>query len=703
MKPIILIVTLFFLLITSVSANNQLYVNDPQNWNTFQGIIEEAELTVRPMGAFVEYGLTMTISGKVSQWVSDQAQLEIVLDFDLPANSMVTDSWLWIYGEPKQAEILDRWTASGIYESIVNRRKDPSLLVKNGPNSYQIRVYPMKKDESRTFKFVYLAPAVFSSHKMQVEIPSNILNLSVDGLSQFPVYVLPNQFFGNLESENPVVEISQVNHETLGGCSLAMIPGSAFTSSRLYLESNPQEKISLYRFGNNEEGFYQISFTPSDYVDVSEQGQKICYLVDYDEVYTSNTLEQLLSQLKLSIKDNLTDNDQFNVVFSRFSSNPTFDTWMPATDANIESAFNSVQISKYSNLVNLLATGLDFINDNKGDGKILLITNNCREIKTSEANAIMADMNKLNQYNTTIDIIDFATSNYRMMWTSNTYYENNSYLFNNICRQTKGEYYQFLKRNSYSFESHIDAAIAQFAQKRVSNIDVYTSSNQGLCYGRMSFSSSLTQQYLFNRPVYHLGKYKGAYPDQLEVTFELENELYHFVTDLSGNTVLEGDSVIKTIWNGLNISNLEKQGNTNDLINEIINQSIENRILSYYTAFLCVEDDVEICEDCGDVTDGNDDEWVTQSEETENFSQLKMYPNPFNTEVVIEVPNVEKLVNLKIYNLSGQCIKTFKSVDSQSSIVWDGTDEEGKQAERGIYLVRVTYTDKVINSKLVKN
>lgn len=60
---------------------------------------------------------------------------------------MIIDSWLWIGDEISKAMILDKWTASSIYENIVKRRKDPSILTKMSDLQYELRIFPMAGNE----------------------------------------------------------------------------------------------------------------------------------------------------------------------------------------------------------------------------------------------------------------------------------------------------------------------------------------------------------------------------------------------------------------------------------------------------------------------------------------------------------------------------------------------------------------------------
>ncbi|MEA3475464.1 MAG: FlgD immunoglobulin-like domain containing protein [Candidatus Cloacimonadota bacterium] len=84
------------------------------------------------------------------------------------------------------------------------------------------------------------------------------------------------------------------------------------------------------------------------------------------------------------------------------------------------------------------------------------------------------------------------------------------------------------------------------------------------------------------------------------------------------------------------------------------------------------------------------------------------YPNPFNPDkigtttisfhlatdlhpssAVAMLRRVDRLTQIKIYNLKGQLVRNFSIVNHQSSIIWDGRDENGNQLSNGIYFYQL--------------
>ena len=76
------------------------------------------------------------------------------------------------------------------------------------------------------------------------------------------------------------------------------------------------------------------------------------------------------------------------------------------------------------------------------------------------------------------------------------------------------------------------------------------------------------------------------------------------------------------------------------------------------------------------------------------YSLGKNYPNPFNPETTISfaLPK-ECKVNLSIYNIRGQKVKTLvneSKATGSHSVVWNGTDDNGRGVSSGIYFYRLS-------------
>jgi len=87
-------------------------------------------------------------------------------------------------------------------------------------------------------------------------------------------------------------------------------------------------------------------------------------------------------------------------------------------------------------------------------------------------------------------------------------------------------------------------------------------------------------------------------------------------------------------------------------------------------------------------------------------SELNCYPNPFSTEINIEIPSVlaGEDILLEIADSKGRIIASiFKGVVNFNShkLHWDGLDKNGIPLPGGVYFVRLISEDKILSARIV--
>ncbi|MDP3148365.1 MAG: T9SS type A sorting domain-containing protein [Ignavibacteria bacterium] len=77
----------------------------------------------------------------------------------------------------------------------------------------------------------------------------------------------------------------------------------------------------------------------------------------------------------------------------------------------------------------------------------------------------------------------------------------------------------------------------------------------------------------------------------------------------------------------------------------------------------------------------------------QSFELMQNYPNPFSEETNIPYKlNEETNASVTIYNILGQAVKSFKSLEQAGGmhgVTWDGRDEFGKKVSTGVYFYRL--------------
>ncbi len=693
-----------------VRSSDWLRVQDPQSpWRSGTGTIEEAVVTIRPRGLYMEYGLYLTFSARGLNFGNSDT-LEVQFYFDLPEDAIVHDSWLWIGDEIIKAKILDKWTAAAIFEEIVDRRRDPSILFKRSRRQYELRIFPMAGDESRKVKITYLSPTRWSPQHVNSSLPTNLLRTSKNKLSKFHILTwLDESWKTPTIIEFPDIPFQSRFDDTFGAYLQAEVPSEATQSGLNFrVEAPLEDGIYLNKLGDSNEGIYQMALLPSEALDLSSN-RKAVLLFDYDASNSDVPPSEIISTVQSLLISEFAQADSFNLIFSQLNISRASETWLPADSTTIANTFASLgeePLASFSNLPSLLANAIDFVKNNGNDGSLLLISNSDQVGNSQVANPLLDDLMELMETPLPIHVADFQSRNRRSHNIGGRNYRGNEYFYTNITRLTTANFFSILSGNSFS--QVVESAV-QSLSGFIASFDLHTTMENGFCYSRFNLGASDGTTYL-NRPILQVGKYSGDFPFVIDVSGVFESTTFSQQVKRSESTISTTDSLAEEVWVGNFIKSLESQNQTNEVVNEIIDNSIEHRVLSIYSAFLALEPDRggEVCYDCLDETVlvSVDDELTDSAEDD---STLIAYPNPFNAQTTIKfrVPDAIKPgeVNFRIYNIMGQVVRTFRNaaVPGQRSFqfVWDGRNDGGSSVASGNYFFIISAPKKQYALKIL--
>ncbi len=702
MKNRTLLLPLLTLLLFSVTAfaTDYLRVQDPKStWRYGQGTIEQAVLSVRPVGIYMEYGLYLTFSARGLGYAHSDT-MEVQFQFDLPPGSIMYDSWLWIGDTIIRGEIMDKWTAESIYEEIVNRRRDPSILYKRSDTQYELRIFPMLGDESRKVKITYLAPAQWGSKNVTALLPTNLVRTSKNPVTGLSVLSWPGGEWVNPKfAEHEDIPFVPEYDSTNGDHYRADLPWGTFPNPTHFSVDAPlSDGLFVNSYDRGDGGYYQLVLLPSEALDLTSK-RKTAVLFDYTPSNSSVTTAELLSTVRSALHSTFTARDSFNLVFSQASIHRASETWLPADSATIDSVFaalGSNPIASYSNLPSLLANAIDFVQANGGAGDMLLLSNSDQFGGSAAANQLLTDLRDLMTEIIPAHAIDYQTTNFSYNWIGGRYYYGNEYFYTNLTRLTGANY--SLMRNGQPYYSMTPFSVVvptafQAIGGFISSFDLHTTVSGGYCYSRIDAGVPGGVVYL-DRPILQTGRYYGNFPMTVEVSGLYADSVFSVDIEIDDTSAQPNDSLSQESWVGNYIRQLEQQQQTNDVVSEIVGASVSERVLSVYSAFLCLEPSRggEVCYDCLDESGE-----VVAVEDTladaETDSLLRAYPNPFNssTTIRLRVPASTDIASasLRIYDVLGREVREFDlgaaSPGGSMDIVWNGTDGQGTPANSGVY------------------
>lgn len=683
---------------SQTQAYDYLQIQHPrQTWRYGQGTIEQAVISIKPQGIYMEYGLYLTFSARGLGFTAADS-VEVQFFFDLPKGAIIHDLWLWVDDQIMRALIMDRWTASGIYEDIVKRRRDPAILFKNGENNYELRIYPMIGNKTRKIKLTYLMPAQWLPTTVAAGLPTNLLRTSRRPLSVFNLLYWPHPTWVNPRIlEFPATEFLAKNDEEFGDYVRADLPPAATEIAVNFGVDSPMRNgVFLSKWQQGGEGIYQLALLPSQALDL-QAPKKVAFLFDYDASKSTITSAEVLAGVKTLLQTSFAASDSFNLIFSRATIRRAGEHWFAADSAGVAQAFANAganPIASYSNLPALLANGLDFVKQRGNDGSLLLLACSDQVGNYQVANPLLDDLLRSTESMTPIHIGDFAGINANYYFNGGRYYFGNEYFYENLARRTTGSFTQIMQTGN-SLRALLTAA-TQSLSGFIDAFDLHTTLGSGFCYGRFALGGGANQAVYLDRPILQVGKFAGDFPFIIEASGFYRGTPFSREISTAAGEVFAADTLAEEIWIGNHLAALEAQPSpSNEMIRQIIDTSVRERVLSRYTAFLALEpnDTVKVCVDCQDESRLVPPTAVVAREETPADSVLQAYPNPFNAATTLRLKLPENVnsgeVSLKIYNVMGQRVRSFDLNNAAGNRIvhftWDGRNDAGEMLATGAY------------------
>ncbi|TAL70774.1 MAG: T9SS type A sorting domain-containing protein [Bacteroidetes bacterium] len=90
-------------------------------------------------------------------------------------------------------------------------------------------------------------------------------------------------------------------------------------------------------------------------------------------------------------------------------------------------------------------------------------------------------------------------------------------------------------------------------------------------------------------------------------------------------------------------------------------------------------------------------------ESSENSNTIQCYPNPFNSELTINIKNLRGTIKkIEIVNFLGETVRTFNNMaNGNSTVLWDGRDDNNVLLNPGTYFINISDCSNDIHLKVL--
>jgi Ca-activated chloride channel family protein len=249
------------------------------------------------------------------------SQIEATYIFPLPADAAISDFSLWINGKKKKGEVLEKGEAAQIYQDIVSRLKDPGLLEYMGGKLFKARVFPIpaQGDQKVEIAFTQSLDAFGSLYKYVYPLKT----------SGNPVTTKEDfTFTATIKASDPIKSIYSPSHDIevqMNGAKEAVV---GFEKNKVTLGRNfilyfnvTEDRVGLSLLAHKrakKDGSFLLMLSPGQFTKSSDVIDKnVTFVIDTSGSMNGEKMAGAKKALAYCIKE-LRSQERFNVI--RFAS-----------------------------------------------------------------------------------------------------------------------------------------------------------------------------------------------------------------------------------------------------------------------------------------------------------------------------------------------------------------------------------------------
>jgi len=601
---------------------------------------------------------------------------EAIYIFPLPENAMISKLVYWLNGERFVAEIRERQEAVKDYNKKLREWLDPALLEYLGNNLFRLSIVPVNAQSEFRTEITYIELLNYDFGTSKYKFLMNTLDLSSKPLQTV-------HFDLDAKTQNPFKYFQSPSHKNSAATQIIKHSDDHYTmefgdenffpNKDVIIEMETIRegiKFSLLSYtpapkdSFGTDSFYALWITPPDSVTESE-------VIPKDIVFTADVSSSMegerINQVKQSLDaflDNLNAKDRFNIITFATHIVKFKDDLIEAEAENITAAHNFVYEMYALGMTNISAaldSSLAQSYRETTSKNMIFLTDGEPTIGETLPDSIVTQTKRNNINN--VRIFSFGVGD-----------EINKSLLSNISMENHG-YATFISS---------DDSIALLITNHFKRISLPVMTDLEIDYGGLQAWDRYPKTILdlfWGTQVLELGLYNGSGNYPVTLSGWMGEDSVSFIKSYSFTDTIGGYRFVPRLWAQAKINHLMNliaiYGETEELVNQIIELSLTFQILTPYTAFYVDPTDI----------DNRNTRMVPQK-----FKLFANYPNPFNPQTTIKyfLPPDKALYKVKIiiYDVLGKLVVILKNeqqIPGIYTVKWNGQNAAGQAMPSGVY------------------
>ena len=500
--------------------------------------------------------------------------------FPLPEEAAISEFTMWVDGQPISGQILTRDEARRRYDEIVRGRRDPALLEYVGRDLFQASIFPIAPGEERRIELKYAQMLSAESGLVRYVYPLSPEKFSPQPLQDASISV-------SITSKEPIKAVYCPSHPVaidrqddyrvhVGWEARNVKPDKDFVLFYSVSQQALSANLLTYK-PRGEDGFFLLLITPQLRVESERAVAKDVILVmDTSGSMEGEKLEQAKDAL-VYVLQHLNPQDRFNIVQFSTGVHVFAERLRPAAEASEGIDFvRTLGAAGGTNIDGALREALRIAADAVSSERpvtLIFLTDGLPTEGEVEIPAILDNVKRVLQPNTRI--FAFGVGD-----------DVNTVLLDNLTRQTRGA--SVYVRSGERIDEQVSALYAKVSTPVLANVTLEVEGTRVYDLYPYPLPDLFAGSQLAVVGRYYAG---GAATFTLRGTVNDQAQTFTY-RDLTLRDV-GGEDFLPPLWAtrkiGYLLNEIRLHGESQELVQQIVNLSIRYGIVTPYTSFLIEE------------------------------------------------------------------------------------------------------------------